>query len=149
MLVSIYFEHFSAIWLVQSLICRGDQNWTEAWSEVDLTSVETWSKLIGHLSAHLIKVDRTQLVELTDLSDLSEPSDLCELTELTELTEPSDLTELTELSDLTELTEPTKVTELYELVVRFKLTNAPVTLVGWSKLVEKMKFLLSRWKLDN
>ena len=152
MLVSNFFEHFSAIWLVENLICRGDQNSTQAWSEVDLTWVETWSKLIRHLSTHLIKVDRIQLAELTNLSDLSEPSDLCELTELTELTEPSDLTELTELSDLTELTElseVTKVTELYKLVSRFKLTNAPVTLLGWSKLVEKLKFLLSRWKPHN
>ena len=81
-LVSKFFEHFSAIWLVESLICRGDQNWTEAWSEVDLTWVETWSKLIRHLSTLLIKVDRTQLAELTDLSDLSKPSDVCELTEI-------------------------------------------------------------------
>ena len=144
------------------LECRPDQidlKRVEIRSKSDPSGLETRSKVIGpewrpdhnwlYLSHDVIRGDRTQLADWTELTELTELTEPIELTDITELTEPSDLSELNELA------ESTKVIELYELVSSFQLTKAPVSLLCCSKYFKKRSFpyqaenLITRFHFTN
>ena len=93
---------------------------------------QRWSELSGDL----IKGDRTQLADLSELTEVTVPSDLTELFELTDLAElpkVAKLFKITKLSEITQLAVLTKVTETYELVSRFKVSEVRDILLWWSK----------------